>query len=99
MILLGHGSEEALIGPPLRAPIFTAGLILMWPMFVIFWVIVQAVGALLQVRMFWVRWMFAVIRAALWRVVEYDKGAIAAVILIATAALTIVKELLAPRAI
>jgi len=68
----------------------------MWPMFVIFWVIVQAVGALLQVRMFWVRWMFAVIRAALWRVVEYDKGAIAAVILIAIAALMIVKELLAP---
>ena len=66
---------------------------------VIFWVIVQAVGALLPARMFWVRWMFAVIRAALCRVVEYDKGAIAAVILIATAALTIVKELLAPRAI
>jgi hypothetical protein len=41
----------------------------------------------------------AVIRAALWRVVEYENGAIAAVILIATAALTIVKELLAPRAI
>jgi hypothetical protein len=47
--LLGHGLEEALIGPPLRAPIFTAGLVLMWPMFVIFWVIVQAVGAVRDV--------------------------------------------------
>jgi hypothetical protein len=39
--------------------------------------------------------MFALIRAVLWRVVEYEKGAIAAVVLIATAILTVVKELLA----
>jgi len=95
VILLGHGSEEALIGPPLRAPIFTAGLILMWPMFVIFWVIVQAVGALLQARMFWVC-CYPCSPVARCRV---RQGAIAAVILIAIAALMIVKELLAPRAI
>jgi hypothetical protein len=57
--LLGHGTEEILIRPPFRAPIFTTGLIMIWPMCVIFSVIVQAVGALLHARHFWVRWMFA----------------------------------------
>ena len=64
-----------------------------WPAFTIFWVVTQAVGALLQVGTFYVRWMFVFVRSVLWRVIEYEEGAVAAVVIIATIVLTLFKEL------
>jgi hypothetical protein len=76
-----------------KNPIYIAGLIFIWPLFIIFWILLQAIGALLQAKLFWTRWTFALIRAVLWRLVEYDKGAFAAIVLIVTVSLTVAKEL------
>jgi hypothetical protein len=66
---------------------------LYWPALLVFSVIFQAISALLQARMFYVRWSFTALRAVLWRIVEYEKGAFAAILLSATVVLTVLKEI------
>jgi hypothetical protein len=63
------------------------------PALLVFSVVFQAISALLQARMFYVRWSFIALRAVLWRIVEYEKGAFAAILLSATVVLTILKEI------
>jgi hypothetical protein len=53
--------------------------------------LIQAVGVMLQPRSFFTRAMFAFTRATLWRFVEYDKGAAAAIVLLVTIGLGFMK--------
>ena len=69
------------------------GLLLVWPAFVWFWVITQ-VGGLIIWAVIWVRLLeviLKVVRALCWRIVEYNKGAWAAVVLIITGILGLAK--------
>jgi hypothetical protein len=85
---LGHNP----FGPP--SIVRMVGLAIVLPPWMIFFVVFQAIGAMLQARMFYVRWTFVLIRGIMWRIVEYDKGATAAILLIVTILLTLTKELL-----
>jgi len=71
------------------------GLLVIWPVFTWFWVITQVGGlimwAVAGVRLFEI--LLKAIRALCWRVVEYNKGAWAAVVLIITVVLGLAKLL------
>jgi hypothetical protein len=71
------------------------GLLVVWPAFTWFWVITQVAGlilwAIVGVRFF--EMLLKWIRALCWRVVEYNKGAWAAVVLIITIMLGVAKLL------
>ena len=91
--LLGLVSHDSSLYDVRPTAAYYIAILLLWPAFTIFWVVTQAVGALLQVGTFYVRWMFVFLRSVLWRVIEYEKGAVAAVVIIATIVLTLFKEL------
>lgn len=69
------------------------GLALIWPAFTVYWVVVQAIGAMLQVRLPHIRWLFRLVQAVLWRLSEYDKGVVAAAVLVLSGVLAMAKAL------
>lgn len=59
-----------------------------WPAFIVFRVLFQGAGLALQPRSWLTRGLFALFKATIWRIVEYNKGAVAALELIITICLT-----------
>jgi hypothetical protein len=71
---------------------------LIWPAFVVFWVATQCIGLLLQIRIPPVRWFARALlflsKHTVWRIAVYNKGALAAVIALATFGLGALKVFL-----
>ena len=77
---------------------FMWALLLVWPAFVVFWVVTQCIGLLLQVRIPPVRWFAKMLlflsKHTVWRIAVYNKGALAAVVALVTFGLGMLKVLL-----
>jgi hypothetical protein len=100
--LVGAGDPFDILELPLdgagaRTWMVAMGLLAAWPLFVYFWILTQVGGAALST------WALArlgarllsVVRAAAERLVQYDQGALAALVLAATVALGVLKLMLA----
>jgi len=91
--MYGQGLDALIT--PYQALLFCFVLLMGLPLFLIFWVVFQAVGLMLQARTCYVRWFFALTKGALLRVVEYDKKdkkAFSAIVLVAAILLAFAKE-------
>ncbi|MBV9762235.1 MAG: hypothetical protein JO340_16865 [Acidobacteriaceae bacterium] len=75
------------------------GLTLCWPFFTFFWIVMQVGGLALWCIVFLAvaELVLKFLRACAWRIVEYNKGAFAAITLIVTAVVGIVDFLLKSR--
>jgi hypothetical protein len=93
-------SGQSFIGSAIRESGLREHIAYMWsqlpavPLFIIFLVALQGVGLALQPRSWLTRGLFTLFKATLWRVVEYSKGAAAAVALLLTICFTVLKLVL-----
>ncbi|NEO21889.1 MULTISPECIES: hypothetical protein [unclassified Moorena] len=71
---------------------YVVGLLMIWPAFTYFWIVVQSVGLILWlvVLIIMLETCLLVLRGFAWRVVEYSKGAYAALLLAVTIILGLV---------
>jgi hypothetical protein len=89
--------ELPLAGADARTWVVAIGLLAAWPPFVYFWILTQVGGAALST---WAlarlgAWLLGVVRAVAERVLQYDHGAWAALVLAATVVLGVLKLWLA----
>jgi hypothetical protein len=63
------------------------------PVFVVFWVVIQGAGMCLWPNGIGIRLFLNLSKGILWRVVEYERGAVAAIAILVTVLLTILKVL------
>lgn len=70
---------------------FMWSLLPVWPLFIVFWVVFQGTGLALRPRSWMTRGLFSLFKATMWRLAEYNKGAVAAIALVVTIVLTVLK--------
>lgn len=93
----GDISDIFTVGSNAQHIFFFFGMLAVYPAFIVFWVAIQSIGGVLSARTavgrFCMRSYIRLLRASLWRIVEYKGGAVHALVLIATIVLGITKLL------
>lgn len=77
----------------IESKLIRGSILLVWPIFTLFFVIAQTFGLLVYITIFiyLIELILRVLRGVFWRLVEYNKGAFSAVILVVTIVLSIYK--------
>jgi len=76
--------------------VFNTLMVLIWPVFTLFWVLVEAFGLLIYATLviFIIEFILKIVKGIMWRIVQYNKGVFSAIILIITVCLGIYETII-----